>query len=148
MGASVSRPCHGRWVPTVPCRVLCHPTGGHQLQTRSKTHAPAVCVWATCAYKLWSWKPPEQEPPCCPRGSLLSPTSSPAQVGSTHQYPFSAAFFLYLNVLKTILIVIIQAALLSNRSINYWTWLMLDWIMLIMKEWLQGVDVTIQYGLH
>lgn len=37
--------------PTVARKVLCHPTGSHKLQTRSKTHAPAVCVCATCAYK-------------------------------------------------------------------------------------------------
>lgn len=109
MVASVSRPCHGRWVPTVSCRVLCHPTGRHRLQTRSKTHAPAVCVCATCAYKQWSWNPqypPQQQLPC-PRGSLLS-SSSPDQVGSIlHPYPFNVCslgrgdcFSLYTDALK------------------------------------------------
>lgn len=51
-GGRVSSLCHDRWVPVVSCRVLCHPMGGHQLQTRSKNHTPAACVCTTCACKL------------------------------------------------------------------------------------------------
>lgn len=71
---------HGRWVPPIPCRVLCHPTGSHQFQTGSKTHAPAVCVCATCARKLWKGnnpRPPNKNPASCTRFLVLPP---PAQV--------------------------------------------------------------------
>lgn len=44
MGASGSRPCRGRWAPTVPCRVLCHPAGSHQLDEEQNSRSSCLRV--------------------------------------------------------------------------------------------------------